>query len=370
MISKNTAYLPRLDHLRFFAAAIVVTYHYAYGAIAQISDPVVMLLFRDGYSGVSLFMVVTGFILTLICLEKDVKYGSFIYNRLLRIYPLYIVVVLLVSFSAGRQVPLSSFLAMATFTGNLNGVIIPKYTHIWTLMVEFQFYLLFPFLMAFLNRFGAIYLLAVIAVMVAIRTSLLLSDGSVQDAAYWTILGRLDQFAVGMLAAVVFRRRPAWLQGLAWLPAACALLIGWVYLFDRWCGGYYGPGSPSSPSAAWVIGPTCEAAAYAFVVLAYLRFPAGASLQRYLGFVGRALTFLGTISFSIYIWHYPVVQAVQKLALPAFMTWPLSLILVVFPIVILVSSLSYFVIERPFFAMRTVYATARPDAAAAGPRPG
>lgn len=356
MISKNTEYLPRLDHLRFFAAAIVVTYHYSYAFLMQIPDPVILLLFREGYGGVSLFMVLSGFILTNICLDKEVSYRSFVFNRFLRIYPLYIFVVFIAAFSGGRQVPFISFLALATFMGNMNSVILPKYPHIWTLMVEFQFYLIFPFLIAFLNRFGAIYILGVISITVLVRASLFMTDGSVQDAAYWTILGRFDQFAVGMLVAVAYKRYPKLLSGAIWLPISFALLIGWLYLFDKWCGGYYGPGSPNSPSAAWVVGPTLEATAYALVVLSYLRFKAIPGIvAKNLGFISTAATFLGTISFSIYIWHFPIVQFMHKFALPFGPMWYLNLIFFVFPVVIAASSLSYFIIERPFFAMRTVY---------------
>jgi len=80
MLSYNTEYYPRLDHLRFFAAMIVVIGH-------SLSLP-----FNIGHSGVTLFFVLSGFIFTLITNggEKKIDYKKFIYNRILRIYPLFI----------------------------------------------------------------------------------------------------------------------------------------------------------------------------------------------------------------------------------------------------------------------------------------
>src|ERR671912_2212734 len=118
MISKNTEYIPRLDHLRFAAAALVVAYHFAYGSIPADTRNPILLVIKQGYNGVSLFMVLSGFILTRICLHKEIDYRSFLFNRLLRIYPLYILIVFAAASSGGRSMGFGSFIALTSLMGN------------------------------------------------------------------------------------------------------------------------------------------------------------------------------------------------------------------------------------------------------------
>jgi peptidoglycan/LPS O-acetylase OafA/YrhL len=351
MISNNTPYLPRLDHLRFVAAALVVAYHFGSTTISADTRNPLLLLIKHGYNGVSLFMVISGFILTQISLNREVVYSSFLFNRFLRIYPLYILFIFAEAFSGSRRVDFISFIALATFTGNLGGIATVKFPHLWTVMVEFQFYLIFPFLVRFFGRLGFRYLLGVLGVANLLRTVIYLLDGSVQESAYWTILGRIDQFAIGMILAAIHQHRRSMFSHVGWLLLGCSLVVGWVFLFGKWCGGYYGNGSPHSISTAWIVAPTFEAVAYGGLVLAYLhqkwRLPSTAD---------RALAYLGAISYSIYVWHFSIVLLVQKYSasLPFESTW-IVLVAVVFPVIIAVSSLSFFVIEKPFFWMRTVY---------------
>ena len=269
MQSANIAYMPRLDHLRFYAALIVLVYHFAHVRLTELDSPL-LLVFREGYGGVALFMVLSGFILTSICLGREMEYRGFVVNRLLRIYPLYIVAVFVAAFAFDRQMDPVSFLAMASFLGNLGHVEAPHFPHLWTIMVEMQFYLLFPLLLAFIRKMGVTYLAGVLAMLATIRMLVFLLDGSVQDAAYWTMLGRLDQFLLGMVLAMLHRQRGTLLANPAWLAASLLALQGWLLLFTWWCGGYHGPGSPQSPSLAWVFSPLLEGMAYGFVLLAYL----------------------------------------------------------------------------------------------------
>ena len=91
MYSDNTKYIERLDHLRFYAAAIVLVYHVLHiyvGETLSPRNPLVTLIY-EGHTGVSLFMVLSGFIFSVISYEKEINYRSFIFNRFVRIYPLY-----------------------------------------------------------------------------------------------------------------------------------------------------------------------------------------------------------------------------------------------------------------------------------------
>jgi peptidoglycan/LPS O-acetylase OafA/YrhL len=376
MQSANISYMPRLDHLRFYAAFIVMVYHFFHPSLAQDDNPL-LLVVREGYGGVALFMVLSGFILTSICLGREVQYRAFVVNRLLRIYPLYLVAVCVAAFAFGREVDALSFLALAAFLGNLGEVKLPHFPHLWTIMVEFQFYLLFPLLLGIVRRVGLVYLAGVLALLMAVRMLVFLLDGSVQDAAYWTLLGRMDQFVLGMLLAVLHRQRPTLFANPAWMVLAVLALQGWLMLFTWWSGGYFGPDTPHSQSIAWVFYPLMEGLAYGGVVLAYLHLrwplPVNEALRRAGAQASGVLAWLGTISYSIYVWHFPVAMLHHRMGERGWQIgflggqpW-LEFLLVMLPAVIAVSALSYYVIERPFLALRSRYLKGAPVTAPASP---
>lgn len=235
--------------------------------------------------------------------------------------------------------------------GNLGGVKLPLFPHMWTIMVEFQFYLIFPFVVGFFSKKGFSYIFGVIGIAIIMRALIFMLYGTVQDAAYWTILGRFDQFSLGMIAAVIHKAHKSLFSKPIWLLLSCIALVSWVYIFTKWCGGYYGQGSPNSTSTAWIIGPTIESIFYGAVVLAYLHQKWNMPAQ-----IEKSLAYLGAISYSIYIWHFPIVQIFQKYStkMPFDSVW-LNFCAIVFPVIMIISSLSYHILEKPFFSLRTVY---------------
>src|SRR4051794_38510486 len=94
MHSKNIDYIRPLDHLRLLAASLVFLFHYGhyfYWKWAPVENSRLFAAITEGYTGVSLFFVLSGFILTLIALQSQTfVYSSFLRNRVLRIAPLFI----------------------------------------------------------------------------------------------------------------------------------------------------------------------------------------------------------------------------------------------------------------------------------------
>src|SRR5438445_4438592 len=90
-----SGHLPRLDHLRFLAAGLVVVYHYSHWKLPQWSgsNPLVNLV-RVGHTGVALFIVMSGFLFGIITNGKRISYRLFIINRIIRIYPAYVFILL------------------------------------------------------------------------------------------------------------------------------------------------------------------------------------------------------------------------------------------------------------------------------------
>jgi peptidoglycan/LPS O-acetylase OafA/YrhL len=303
----------------------------------------------EGRVGVSLFMVLSGFILTKISYGKDIDYKGFVFNRFIRIYPLYVLVMVIVAFTSPMKVGIVQFLGLMSPFGNLADLSTQKFSQVWTIPVEFQFYLIFPFLVAFLSRYGLKYLFGFVLLSVGVRFLMFDTDGTVRETAYWTIVGRIDDFVIGMAAAVIAMKRPKLLSSIPALVITSLCVYGWVVWFSRATGGFYGPNSHEN--ALWAIYPTIEATVFALFVVSYLN-------QRWNGLrvVDKAFSYLGEVSYSMYIWHLPLLLMFNKHSefLP-FSHWFTNFAIVVFPVIVVVSSLSYYMIERPFFIMRKVY---------------
>jgi peptidoglycan/LPS O-acetylase OafA/YrhL len=369
MQTTQHAYLSRLDHLRFFAAALVVLFHYFHTQLGDLrsSNPLVSLI-DEGHTGIALFMVISGFIFTVIAGNQQIHYAGFIKNRLLRIYPLFIFAVFLQLFiSTYNDERNYGFLQLLGWLMPFRSETVPLspyFVQLWTIWVEFQFYLIFPFLLAFSRRFGTRYLWAWLGLLILTRALVFAASGSVRFIAYETIFGRLDQFIIGMLLAHQWLKRnhtatrqpaepkpgisPLWL-----LLAGVAVLLG-LHAFSLKVG------FSELASPFWIIWPGLEAGLWAAFVWAYLlaRWPGPLALRQP---IDRALAALGAISFSIYVFHNLVIAAynarLSPLATglgPGFDAVATGA-LVILPAVLVISVITYHLIERPFLAMRSRY---------------
>lgn len=354
--SLNTEYLDRLDHLRFVAAGLVVLYHYFHDIVGLSywgNNPALSII-DEGHTGVALFMVLSGFIFGKIGYGRDLDYRQFITNRIIRIYPLYLAA-LFIAHSAHRLdfTNINVFFFLFPFFSQIDLAKVPLFGQLWTIGVEFQFYLIFPFLSVFINRRGFRYLASLLALLIGIRYLLYMYDGSVRDITYWTILGRLDQFLLGIGAAYLYQQKRfrALLESRINCLTSMATIIGLIYIFD-FAGGYSG-----APQAKWwVVWSFLEGLGWSYLALSYLcvkiTIPKSVS-----GFFST----LGALSFSIYVMHYMVIPYVHRFIGRVHYTGINSLdiviegLLVVLPLVIAFSFATHRLIEEPFLSLRKAY---------------
>lgn len=355
-------YLERLDHLRFYAAALVVLFHFfhAYAPDLRADNPL-MSLIDEGHTGIGLFMVISGFVFTYIARDGDVRYAPFLFSRLVRIYPLFVFAVFLqLMISTYNEERNYGFLALLGWLMPFRSETVPLsqyFVQLWTIWVEFQFYLLFPFLHAFALRYGQRYLLALIGLFVLIRAMVFLATGSVRFLAYETIFGRMDQFLIGMLAAHLYLRRPAIAANPLWLLAAALLAVGGVHLFSRHAG------FTAMAHPLWIVWTTIEGLLWAGVLVAYLntRLAIPRALE-------RGIAALGAASFSIYVMHNLVIAVLRQqvgllpLGTDTFTQALWTGFALALPAVLAVSALTYLLIEKPFFGYRRPYVAAPPQA--------
>ena len=354
--SKNLKYDSRLDHLRFLAAAMVIFYHCFtdnFGLGHSTYNPLLGLI-EQGHMGVGLFMVLSGFLLTKIASGKKIDYLNFIKNRILRIYPLYILCILIIL--CGWRLDYSFTQALSLFfpfVNTLQDVKLPLFGHLWTIAVEFQFYLVFPFLALFLDRYGPRYILGILALTIFLKLLMWMKMGSVTNVAYITLLGRIDQFVIGMIAAFLTKRYLADSKvSTVWLVAAVASAAIVISFF---CGQQGLIGVDQS----WVMAfwPSIEAIMWAALIVSYsharVRIPES---------IDVSLARLGQLSFSMYCMHYVIIPFTNThfirigqtpggladvISQTAFLT---------VPAIVVFSMLTYGVIEKPFFTLKKKYA--------------
>ncbi|MEO5625133.1 MAG: acyltransferase [Dokdonella sp.] len=374
MRSPNIRYFPAVDHLRGYAALLIVFYHglhlFSYYArfhqdfgIEHWLQPgnVFAAALAEGHTAVALFMVLSGFILTYGSLDTAVDYRGFIRNRLLRTYPLFLLLVFAGIASAPAEFRWLSFAQTVFGFANLPGALVaPPFTSmLWTIAVEWQFYVLFPLLLPVLKRDWPRNLLGLVCVLLLIRVLVVLAGGNPRELAYLTILGRLDQFLIGMGAAAFFKRYPLSRGSgalLAGTSLAFALLA--LALFNA-NGGW--------PVVVWwkIFWPTLEGILWAAFVIGYIDCANDAR-----GLWSLLLAKLGEISYSIYLIHFLIITMVINFALPVAFTGRvvvdalLNTLLLALPATLLLASLTYRCVERPFLRLRGRY---HRDTVAPGP---
>jgi len=359
MRSNNLQYVPRLDHLRFAAAAIVFVfhwYHHFFGHWQQGEAIRGVALVVDGYTGVSLFFVLSGYLFMSIAMASggQIDYGSFIRNRALRIFPLFTFIFMVaLSLARDKFEPQHLFYFFAT---NL-GLTAPTSGHFitgaaWTISVEFCFYLVFPFIARFAIEQGPRYLLQLVVLLMVFKVAGYAVSERSNLMFYSTLLGRFDQFLLGMLAAQVFGAAVARRQVPSWvLLAAVATVLVLLEIQGRWASFL----SPLPKNRAWIVWPTIEAVAWGFVVVAYLGWRRQLP-QRLNQLFERG----GEISFSFYLWHAVIIFLVERLVgLPSLSGVRLLDVGLVFALTAgltyWISYLSYITIEQPFLRLRKRY---------------
>lgn len=172
MNNTKRIFFPNLDGLRFFAFFSVFLFHSFYTNSESVqSDSFFIALHqitRYGYLGVNFFFVLSGFLITFLLLSERqftgrIAIGAFYVRRILRIWPLYFVVVFLgfvvlpwlkIHFGENtlhepEPAKLWYFLTfLVNFNDLYNGSNTPTLTLLWSVAVEEQFYLVWPLLVA------------------------------------------------------------------------------------------------------------------------------------------------------------------------------------------------------------------------------
>jgi len=148
----SVPYIPQLDGLRGIAILLVIFSHIV------LTTPLSKINFIGEY-GVQIFFVLSGFLITSLLLKEKLKYGkvslkNFYIRRVLRILPvayLFLIVLVILNYIFRLDLSFLSFLTAALYIRNFHLNYIGNWFngHFWTLSVEEQFYIIFPFLLVY-----------------------------------------------------------------------------------------------------------------------------------------------------------------------------------------------------------------------------
>lgn len=366
MKSTNFGYIPALDHLRGFAAVLVLFFHgshfishkLAFGtpydpANWTVTDNPFSALMIEGHTAVSLFFLLSGFVFTVGSLQSKLNYRGFYRNRLLRTYPLFLFFLFLGvatnydNFSAVAL--LQSVFFMANSDTAFNG---GAFTYVfWSIAVEWHFYLLFPFLLFAAQKWGWKALLVLLVLFLGLRLAAYFLGADMRNLSYYTIVGRIDQFMLGMMAGIYYCHFFVAGKRMDYVAVAgSGLVLMLLFVFNRLGGG-------AVNNYLWIFWPTLEAAAWGVFLLGYL------SIARHFNrVVGKALVAVGTVSYSIYMGHYLVLDYFLRHDLESIVrlddplgTAVLNTALIMLPLVLLLAAITYFCVERPFLSRRQKY---------------
>lgn len=324
-------YIPVLDGLRGVAMLLVFLYHAISVPLEEalkpptvLADEIVRVMTHVGWTGVDLFFVLSGFLITGILLDtKDQPrwWLNYISRRALRIFPLYFGVLTMLFVILPRLVSWSAVPNFAelqarqgwywTYSVNLllafsHGSRMLRTGHFWSLSVEEQFYLVWP-LIVWICSPRTLLRVAALAMVggLAFRLGLTLHDPvNAGFLIFFLAPGRIDGLMIGAALAVVARSPGglARLKGVApWMLGATVLAVGGLVLLKR--------GFDLQGALVGVVTVSVFALGYGALLVRALTAPPSSPLVRALG--STWLRTGGKISYGFYVFHWPVLGVIQ-----------------------------------------------------------
>lgn len=307
-------YRADIDGLRALAVLLVLFFHAKFSALS------------GGFIGVDIFFVISGFLITKIIFsevqQNNFSYKSFYIRRIKRLAPALIFLLLITTvpaylflFSYDLEIfarnLIHAFIATSNFYlwQNTSGYFSPNtdllpLLHTWSLAVEEQFYFIWPTLFIFLHKFcrekvlsRTIYLLF----LCLFGLSIYLSNTS-PDSAYFLLPSRAFELLMGALLAINYAKLPNLTKWQNDTLSVLALILILVPAFTISKQDVF-PGL----NAFW----PC----FGTVLLIYT-----GKNQQQLGIINKLLSlktfvFIGLISYSLYLWHWPIFTFIQYVGL-------------------------------------------------------
>jgi peptidoglycan/LPS O-acetylase OafA/YrhL len=343
------SYRSDIQGLRAIAVLAVMTFHF---------NPA---LLPGGFVGVDVFLVISGFLIANILLNKKeqanyqpiatLKY--FYVSRFKRLVPVYFATLVVVSLLAAvlflpadfviykDGLKKAAYFNSNNYFANFGDYFAPAnyeqpLLHTWSLAVEVQFYLIAPFIFLFLPKRLLSWLLPLSIIALTAYTEYQLRIVGQEQATYYSLSARLPAFFIGTWIALVIKennnseKKNRFNPYLVWLASA---LILTSFLLPKMT-GYF-------PGIAGLI-PTLGAA---LLISNRANSPVSKLLSN------KALVWLGNLSYSLYLWHWPVLAIIRYYTGAEILNWQYSLAFLA--LTLLLAAASYYWIETPLMLKRS-----------------
>ncbi len=293
-------YRADIDGIRAIAVSLVILFHYGIGG------------FSGGFIGVDVFFVLSGYLISSIVfsqLERGrFSFAHFYFRRIRRLFPVYVVVMLLTFVVAYIvMLPLdfqafgASLLASMLYISNILFFLEAGYfdtashlkplLHTWSLSVEEQFYLVFPLLAWLTARFSrrVLFLLFGVLTLVSLAAAAVYIDVDASAVFYLYPFRAWEMFLGTLLATGVIPPLASRAQNNAAALAGLALIFIPTFWYDD---------STLFPGIAAL--PPCLGT----LLLLHSGVSHGGWVQQILA--SRGAVFIGKLSYSLYLWHWPI----------------------------------------------------------------
>ncbi|SEK46524.1 Peptidoglycan/LPS O-acetylase OafA/YrhL, contains acyltransferase and SGNH-hydrolase domains [Colwellia chukchiensis] len=334
-------YRPEIDGLRALAVVSVLIYH------------VNVAWMPGGFVGVDIFFVISGFLITKIIYQemqsRSFSFSIFYQRRIKRIIPVFVAVIL-VTLLVGYFIQLpfdfkglgNSSLAATVFLANVRYALVGNYfqadnvkplLHTWSLSVEEQFYFIWPIVLIFaLRLFSSEYRLRLF-VLVLMLSSFVLATWMASEQkwatyAYFLLPTRAGELLLGAYLAMLPANQISSHQNKEYLSFIGLLLIFLSFIYiDQ---------SIIFPGLSAFI--PCLGAG--LIILA----GSGTRVGLWLSF--KPIVFIGLISYSLYMWHWPILTFARYIM--EVNNFELLIGGALISVIVFISWLSWLYIEKPF----------------------
>jgi peptidoglycan/LPS O-acetylase OafA/YrhL len=348
-------HFPGLNGLRAIAAIAVVISHTTVSLTEFSLDPYIFGVSQDGTPqglslagyAVSLFFVLSGFLITyLLQVEKDrgdIQIRKFYLRRILRIWPLYYLYLIAAIFAItmlGLSVNIESLILYIFYAANVPiilGITLPFLAHYWSLGVEEQFYLFWPWVNKNFNSLTKL-LVMVMILMIGSKVALhFLYPNSLMEVAIH--ITRFHCMMIGALGAILYKTNHK--TFLVFVDNKLTQWFCWLIMFMVAINQYH---------VASVIDSEIISVVSLFLIIGQCKIK-----NRIINLDQAVMDFLGKISYGIYVIHPLLIYFLAKPLSLLTLYSPLKYLVVYFAVLlatILLSHLSYAYFEKPFLNLK------------------
>lgn len=312
--TEKTIYLPGLNGIRAIASVAVVISHVTLaladfnlkGNLFGVQKDGTNQGYRLAGYGVSMFFVLSGFLITyLLQFEADkqeIDIRKFYIRRLLRIWPLYylyLLLCLITIFIFGVHANMGNVFYYIFFAANVPlafGKLLPFLAHFWSLGVEEQFYLFWPWIIKKIRKSIIPLLITLIAIQNIIRI-ILWYDQPHSPIAEFSLLTRFDCMMIGGVGAILYKRNHNLFLKVVdnKLTQAFALFVLGIFIINKY-------------HTNAVVDNFTLAVITLIIIVGQIN-----KKNRLVSFDNPVFDFLGKISFGIYVYHPLLIFYFSKL---------------------------------------------------------